>query len=69
MVETIDAEFARTGSLSTGVFQMLFAGRTGHEPIICCACAGAAVINPATSKNDTELAARRAAVVQNIHDS
>jgi hypothetical protein len=42
MVFTIDDEFESTGSVSTGVFQMLFAGSTGQPPIICCADAGEA---------------------------
>ena len=42
MVVTIDAEFASTGSVSTGVFQMLSAGNTGHDPIIGCADTGPA---------------------------
>src|SRR5687768_15238120 len=42
MVVTIVAELASTGSVSTGVFQMLSAGSTGQPPITCCAEAGAA---------------------------
>src|ERR1041384_4104894 len=41
MVLTIVAELDSTGSVSTGVFQMLSAGSTGQPPIICCAEAGA----------------------------
>ena len=37
MVVTIEAEFASTGSVSTGVFQMLLAGSTGQAPIVGCA--------------------------------
>ena len=37
IVLTIDAEFGSTGSVSTGVFQMLSAGRTGQPPIVGCA--------------------------------
>ena len=37
IVVTIDAEFESTGSVSTGVFQMLLAGSTGQPPIVCCA--------------------------------
>jgi hypothetical protein len=42
MVFTIVVELASTGSVSTGVFQMLSAGSTGQPPIICWAEAGAA---------------------------
>jgi hypothetical protein len=45
MVFTIVAELASTGSVSTGVFQMLSAGSTGQPPIICCAEAGAAIMS------------------------
>ena len=37
IVVTIDAEFESTGSVSTGVFQILLAGNTAHVPIVCCA--------------------------------
>ena len=39
IVATIDAEFGSTGSVSTGVFQMLLAGNTEQVPIVCCASA------------------------------
>jgi hypothetical protein len=47
IVFTIVAELASTGSVSTGVFQMLSAGSTGQPPIICCAEA-----DPAQAGND-----------------
>jgi hypothetical protein len=37
IVFTKVAEFAATGSLSIGMFQMLFAGNTLHVPIVGCA--------------------------------
>jgi hypothetical protein len=41
-VVTIDAEFDNTGSVSTGVFQMLLDGSTWQPPMVCCALTGAA---------------------------
>src|SRR5436190_14292947 len=35
IVLIMDDEFESTGSVSTGVFQMLSAGSTGHEPMTC----------------------------------
>ena len=46
MVFTMEAEFDSTGSVSTGVFQMLLAGSTEQPPIICCAYASAANSSP-----------------------
>ena len=57
IVVTIAAEFESTGSVSTGVFQMLLAGSTGQVPIVCCASAVPAPINPATTSSDIERAA------------
>src|SRR5262245_21461439 len=37
MVFTIVVEFDSTGSVSTGVFQMLLAGSTVQGPSVCCA--------------------------------
>ena len=48
IVVTIDAEFESTGSVSTGVFQMLLAGSTGQAPIVCCAFALPAANSPVT---------------------
>ena len=41
--------------MSTGVFQMLFAGSTVQEPIVDCACAVVAAMSPATTSSGTVL--------------
>src|SRR5262245_5648695 len=51
IVFTIVVELERTGSVSTGVFQMLLAGRTGQLPIIGCADAVPDNAKPSTTPN------------------
>jgi hypothetical protein len=46
IVFSIVLELERTGSVSTGVFQMLFGGRTEHVPIVCWAWALPASAKP-----------------------
>src|SRR5262249_53606904 len=54
MAFTMAAELERTGRVSTGVFQMLLAGRTGHDSIICCPEADPAVNNPRTTTSEID---------------
>src|SRR5262245_2652831 len=66
IVLTIVVEFARTGSVSTGVVQMLFAGSTRQTPIICWADAVPEVTTPANSTSgirDTHFATVRVPVI------
>src|SRR5438477_10274073 len=52
VVLTIDEEFDRIGSVSTGVFQMLSAGRTEHDPIVCWANPSAATHDARTQRRE-----------------
>ena len=49
-----------TGSVSTGVFQMLLAGSTGQPPIVCCAWEVPPLTMVVRTISDIERATRRA---------
>ena len=59
IVVTIDSEFDSTGSVSTGVFQMLLAGSTGQPPITCCASAARGMATARAAARTTPAAATR----------
>lgn len=48
-VFTSVTEFVDAGSVLMGVFQMLFAGRTEHPPMTCCADAGDTMVSEKTA--------------------
>jgi hypothetical protein len=56
IVVTIDAEFDSTGSVSTGVFQMLLDGSTWQPPMVCCAWAAPAPTTLDASARTTQRA-------------